>query len=88
MRIGSEKRPPDDDDGSFDKVGRSFLEGGGPSNPGFIEVCFASSERRRVALDGPDLEPAYSHSPTLVYIIKHKEPYQEQKTLQWTHALQ
>ena len=61
MRMGSEKRPPDDED-SVGGVGRSFLEGGGP-NPGFVEVCLASSERRMAGLEGPDLEPEYEHKP-------------------------
>jgi hypothetical protein len=61
MRMGSEKRPPDDED-SVGGVGRSFLEGGGP-NPGFVEVCLASSERRMAGLEGPDLEPRAKNSP-------------------------
>ena len=57
MRMGSEKRPPDDED-SVGGVGRGFLEGGGPNEPDFTEVCLASSERRMAGLEGPDLEPA------------------------------
>ena len=59
--MGSEKRPPDDED-SVGGVGRSFLEGGGPNEPDFTEVCLASSERRMAGLEGPDLVPAWANA--------------------------
>lgn len=77
MRMGSEKRPPDDD-GSVDGFGRSFLEGGGPSSPGFVEACLASSESRSEALEGPDLEPACPNSKSDSQ--RQRETYLEQKT--------
>ena len=57
MRMGSEKRPPEDEGPSVGGAGRSFFVGGCPSNPGFVDACLASSERRRGGFDGPDLEP-------------------------------
>ena len=56
MRMGSENRLPDDE-ASVGGVGRSFLVGGCPSNPGFVEPSLASSVSRREGFEGPDLEP-------------------------------
>ena len=50
MRMGSEKRPPDDSVGG---AGRGFLEGGGPNKfaPGFDEAGLVSSTWRGADLD-------------------------------------